>query len=235
MKSNKQLFSHNSISINNRCDSFNRIFNAKLTKHIFLMVSVGTLVIMAGCGSTPNMSTEPSAATDTDQSPSYLIGPGDGLQVFVWGNPDLSAEVVVRPDGKISTPLVEDVVANGKTPAQLAREMESQLVRYIKSPVVTVMVREFNGTFGQQIRIVGEAAQPRSLPYRENITLLDVMIVVGGLTEFASGNEASIVRVNKNKQTQFKVRLDDLVKLGDITANIKMQPGDILIIPEAWF
>lgn len=193
------------------------------------------LGFLSACGTTSQISEQASAVSDAVKSQDYLIGPGDRLRVFVWGNTDLSTEVSVRPDGKISTPLVEDVVASGKTPAQLAREMESQLVRYIKSPVVTVMVQEFNGTFGQQIRIIGEAAQPRSIPYRENITLLDVMIAVGGLTEFASGNDASVVRTTNEKQSQFKVRLDDLVKLGDITANIQMQPGDILIIPESWF
>lgn len=204
--------------------------NLKLLVMLFL--SIG---LMSACSSTPELSATDVKATEVATSQDYLIGPGDRLRVFVWGNTDLSAEVNVRPDGRISTPLVEDVLASGKTPAQLARDMESQLVRYIKSPVVTVMVQEFNGTFGQQIRIVGEAAQPRSIPYRENITLLDVMIAVGGLTEFASGNSASVVRSTSQKQVQFKVRLDDLVKLGDITANIPMQPGDILIIPEAWF
>jgi len=204
----------------------------KKTGLIFVLAALG---ILTGCGATPELSELSSKSTQATKQQDYLIGPGDVLRVFVWGNQDLTTEVIVRPDGRISTPLVEDVVANGKTPAQLAREMESQLVRYIKSPVVTVMVNQFNGTFGQQIRIVGEAAQPRSLPYRENITLLDVMIAVGGLTEFASGNDASIVRTTNEKQVQFRVRLDDLVKQGDISANIPMQPGDILIIPESWF
>jgi polysaccharide export outer membrane protein len=174
-------------------------------------------------------------AVTTQKSEPYLIGAGDVLNVFVWGNEDLTSQVTVRPDGKISTPLVEDVVASGKTPVQLAREMEQQLAQYIKNPVVTVMVQQFVGSYSQQIRVVGEAAQPRSIPYSENITLLDVMIAVGGLTEFASGNDASIVRTVNGKQQQYHVRLDDLVKQGDISANVKMQPGDILIIPESWF
>jgi len=169
------------------------------------------------------------------KSEHYLMGPGDVLSVFVWGNPDLTTEVTVRPDGMISTPLVEDVVASGKTPAQLARDMESQLVRYIKSPVVTVIVKQFNGTFAQQIRVVGEAAQPKAIPYREKMTLLDVMIAVGGLTEFAAGNNARIIRTVNQKQNQVPVRLEDLVKLGDISANVYMLPGDVLIIPESWF
>jgi len=195
------------------------------------------VMLSAGCG-TMNQDIgllEKQNSKQLTKFQAYQIGPGDLLNVFVWGNPDLSTEVTVRPDGRISTPLVEDVVASGKTPAELAREMESQLVRYIKSPVVTVIVKQFNGTFGQQIRIVGQAAQPRSIPYRENITLLDVMIAVGGLTEFASGNDASIVRYVDNKEHQFRVRLQDLIKDGDISANVKMQPGDILIIPESWF
>lgn len=194
------------------------------------------LATLGACSTTAHYSESNIQNSEANTTPQpYLIGPGDVLNVFVWGNQDLSTEITVRPDGRISTPLVEDVVASGKTPAQLAREMESQLVRYIKSPVVTVMVRQFNGTFGQQIRIVGEAAQPRSIPFRENITLLDVMITVGGLTEFASGNDATIVRYTNQKQVQFPVRLQDLVKYGDISANVKMQPGDILIIPESWF
>lgn len=205
----------------------------KLTGSLFFTAVI--FLLLPACSNTPNITEAYDAAATDNKSQDYLIGPGDRLRVFVWGNADLSTEVNVRPDGRISTPLVEDVLASGKTPAQLAREMESQLVRYIKSPVVTVMVQEFSGTFGQQIRIVGEAAQPRSIPYRENITLLDVMIAVGGLTEFASGNDASVVRTTDQKQVQFKVRVDDLVKLGDISANIPMQPGDILIIPESWF
>lgn len=216
------------------CES--KIFSQHVAKLIrSLILTTAVLVLLTACSNTPNIAEAYDTAAVDIKSQNYLIGPGDRLRVFVWGNTDLSTEVNVRPDGRISTPLVEDVLASGKTPAQLAREMESQLVRYIKSPVVTVMVEEFSGTFGQQIRIVGEAAQPRSIPYRENITLLDVMIAVGGLTEFASGNDASVVRTTDRKQVQFKVRVDDLVKLGDISANIPMQPGDILIIPESWF
>lgn len=203
--------------------------------HKLIIIFALIVALLSGCSTAPDISEADIRASALVKTQDYLIGPGDRLRVFVWGNTDLSTEVTVRPDGRISTPLVEDVLASGRTPAQLAREMESQLVRYIKNPVVTVMVQEFNGTFGQQIRIIGEAAQPRSIPYRENITLLDVMIAVGGLTEFASGNDASIVRISNEKQIQFKVRLNDLVKLGDISANIPMQPGDVLIIPESWF
>jgi polysaccharide export outer membrane protein len=193
------------------------------------------ILSLAACGTSQMNTLNAQNASKPASNQAYLIGAGDVLNVFVWGNEDLSAEVTVRPDGKIATPLVEDVVASGKTPVQLAREMEQKLAQYIKNPVVTVMVQQFVGSYGQQIRIVGEAAEPRSIPYSENITLLDVMIAVGGLTEFASGNNASIVRTSAGKQQQFRVRLDDLVKQGDISANVKMQPGDILIIPESWF
>jgi len=202
-----------------------------------VVFALALAVYLSGCGSSGDVKT---VTTGESKSPAvsqpYLIGPGDRLNVFVWGNTDLSTEVTVRPDGRISTPLVEDVIASGKTPVQLAREMEKQLAQFIKNPVVTVMVQEFVGTLAQQIRVVGEAAQPQAIPYREHLTLLDVMIAVGGLTEFASGNKASIVRTANNKETQqFRVRVEDLVKYGDISANVDMRPGDILIIPEAWF
>ena len=198
----------------------------------FLIVYL--LVALMGCSQPMTVAgsvSPPPGKSDSD----YLIGPGDSLQVFVWRNPELSATVPVRPDGKITTPLVEDVVASGKTSTQLAREMEQRLALYVKSPVVTVTVTKFVGRFSEQIRVVGEAAKPQSLAYRENMTLLDVLIDVGGLTEFANGNKARIIRVKNGKQRQFIVRLDDLLKQGDITANITMVPGDILIIPESWF
>ena len=209
-----------------------------MRRHFFYLIITAILApILVACGTTngdlSTLSVQKQASSQ--KSEPYLIGAGDVLNVFVWGNQDLSAEVTVRPDGKISTPLVEDVIASGKTPVQLARKMEQQLAQYIKNPVVTVMVQQFVGSYSQQIRVVGEAAQPRSIPYRENITLLDVMIAVGGLTEFASGNNASIVRTSEDKKQQFHVRLDDLIKQGDISANVNMQPGDILIIPESWF
>ncbi len=165
----------------------------------------------------------------------YIIGPGDGLSIFVWRNPELSRSVTVKPDGKISVPLVEDLVASGQTSTQLARKIEGELSKYVKTPLVTVMVSGFQGTYDKQIRVVGEAAQPRSLPFREHMTVLDVMIAVGGLTEFAAGNKARIVRTAGGQQHQAKVRLEDLLKDGDISANVPVAPGDIIIIPEAWF
>jgi polysaccharide export outer membrane protein len=169
-------------------------------------------------------------------TPLYIIGPGDKVQVFVWGNTDLSASVPVRPDGRITTPLVEDVQASGKTPTQLAREMEQYLARYVKNPVVTVYVTDFVGRYSEQIRVIGEAAKPAAIPYSENMSLLDVLIAVGGLTEFANGDGASIVRnVEDGSKQQFPVLLDSLIKNGNIAANVNMMPGDVLIIPEAWF
>lgn len=165
----------------------------------------------------------------------YTIGPGDQLNVFVWGNPDLSVVVPVRPDGKITTPLAEDIQAAGMTPTGLAREVETRLSRYVKNPIVTVTVTSFVGSTSEQIRVIGQAAEPRSIAYRVNMTLLDVVIAVGGLTEFASGNRATVVRKVKGEQRSFRVRLDDLINKGDISANVVMQPGDILIIPESWF
>lgn len=201
-----------------------------------LILLVFGLLLVQGCSSTlPAISpvSTPGASKMADMD--YLIGPGDNLQVFVWRNAELSATVPVRPDGKITTPLVEDVVASGKTSSQLAREMEQRLAVYVKNPIVTVTVVKFVGRYSEQIRVVGEAAKPRSLAYRENMTLLDVLIEVGGLTEFADGNDARIVRITDGQQQQLSVRLHDLLKRGDISANLRMMPGDILIIPESWF
>lgn len=169
------------------------------------------------------------------QGVEYVIGSGDTLQIFVWRNPEVSTTVPVRPDGRISTPLVEDMVAAGKTPTQLAREIERVLAGYLKEPLVTVIVTNFSGSFQQQIRVVGEVAHPSALMYRANMTLLDVMIQVGGLTDFAAGNRASIVRSFGGKQQQFRVRLNDLVRNGDVSANVAVMPGDVIFVPESWF
>ncbi|XLZ73175.1 XrtA/PEP-CTERM system exopolysaccharide export protein [Massilia sp. SR12] len=165
----------------------------------------------------------------------YLIGPGDNLSIIVWRNPEVSQSVPVRPDGKITTPLVEDLPASGKTSTELARDIEKALAKFIQQPVVTVIVTGFVGTYGEQIRVIGQAARPQSLPYRRDMSILDVMIAVGGVTEFAAGNKASIIRNIDGKQQQFTVRLNDLIKDGDISANVPMRPGDILVIPESFF
>lgn len=167
--------------------------------------------------------------------PHYLIGPGDNLNIFVWRNPDLSSNVPVRPDGRVSIPLVEDLVVGGKTSTELAREIEKKLSIFVKDPLVTVIVTGFNGPYSQQIRVIGEASKPQALPYRENMTILDLMISVGGLTEFAAGNRANIIRQVDGEQKEIAVRLEDLIRDGDISANATVFPGDILIIPESWF
>ncbi len=196
---------------------------------------VAALLLMTGCNADwvpfvkGHEDAPASAGGTTDYT--YIIGPGDGLNVFVWRNPELSTAVTVRPDGKFSSALVEDLEASGKTPTELAREIEKVLSEYIRDPLVTVTISGFVGEYGEQVRVVGEAAEPQAIPYRKDMTALDVMIQVGGLTEFAAGNRASIVR----SQAQYRVRLDDLIKDGDISANVAMQPGDVLIIPEAWF
>lgn len=173
----------------------------------------------------------PNAVT----SPDYIIGPGDQVQVFVWQNPDLSVTVPVRPDGKISTPLVEDLVAVGKTPSQLAREMEKALAEYIRSPQVNIIVTNAVSTFSQ-IKVIGEVTSPQALPYREGLTALDAVLAVGGLTQFASGNRAKIVRKGPDgKETVIKVRLDALVRKGKVSENVALRPGDVLIVPASVF
>ena len=155
--------------------------------------------------------------------------------MFVWQNPDLSVTVPVRPDGRISTPLVDDMMAATKTSQQLARDIEKSLAKYVKDPLVTVTVQSFNGPYNQQIRIVGQAAEPKAIPYRNDMTVLDAIIAVGGMTEFAAGNRAVIVRTESGEQQSYNVRLDDLIVDGDVTANVPLLPGDIIIIPQSWF
>lgn len=202
----------------------------------FLTVVKVIVLLVFGAGVVGCATNELDSASNSDvQVPKYKIGPGDTLVVFVWGNADLSASVTVRPDGFVTTPLAEDVQASGKTASQLAREMEKKLARFVKSPKVTITVTGFVGRYSEQIRVIGEAAKPRALPYRESMTLLDVLIAVGGLTEFASGNSATLIRAEGNERKEYSVRLDDLAKGGDMTANVNMLPGDILIIPESWF
>jgi len=169
-------------------------------------------------------------------SPDYLykIGPGDSVNINVWRNPEISASVPVRPDGKLTAPLIEDLPAMGKDPTTLARDVEKALSKYIRDPVVTVIVGGFVGPYPEQIRVMGEAAKPQALSYRQGMTLLDLMIAVGGLTDFADGNNASIMRTSEGGK-QYSVRLKDLVKRGDISANVDVKPGDILLIPQSWF
>jgi len=191
------------------------------------------VVWVAGCASGPTVPPAPAMLPSTLDY-TYIIGPGDGLNVTVWRNPELSMTVTVRPDGKVSAPLVDELVAQGKTPDQLAREVEKVLGKYVRDPVVTVIVTGFVGPYSEQIRVVGEAAKPQYLPYKNKMTILDVMIAVGGLTDFASGNKATILRTAEGNK-QYSVRLQDLLKRGDVSANVEMRPGDILIIPQSLF
>ena len=197
-----------------------------------VVFAFGSLV--TGCASTsyPEVSADQAKKlTDYD----YVVGPGDSVEIFVWGSPELSGTVPVRPDGKITTRLVEDIPASGKTPSQLAREIEKAYSDYVKSAVVSVIVNGFIGIPSQQVRVVGEASKPTSVPYKKHMTMLDLMIDVGGLTDFADGNKTVLVRFEGGKQHLYGVRLEDLIRDGDISANLTLMPGDILIIPEAWF
>ena len=187
-------------------------------------------IVLAGCAS--SYPSAPVSAASSDYS--YHIGPGDTVNIVVWRNPALSMSVPVRPDGKLASPLIEDLPAIGKNPTTLARDIEQALSKFIRDPVVTVIVTQFVGPYSEQIRVIGEAAKPQILQYKQKMTLLDVMIAVGGMTDFADGNEASILRpADDNKQ--YSVRIKDLVKRGDVSANVEMKPGDVLIIPRSWF
>lgn len=198
-----------------------------------LAACVAVLALL-GCGG-PSRQLPPATADARVEAPTYVIGPLDTISVFVWRNPEISTSATVRPDGRVTLPLVEEMPAAGKTPAELARDIEQALSEFILDPFVSVTVDGFVGPFDQQIRIVGEAASPQAIPYRANMTVLDVMIAVGGLTEFAAGNQTTLVRVIDGEQTQFRVRLNDLLQDGDITANVLVQPGDVIIVPETWF
>jgi polysaccharide export outer membrane protein len=186
---------------------------------------------LAACGTSREGPPAPQEITTSD----YVIGPGDSFSVFVWRNPELSTGVQVRPDGKISIPLVEDMPVSGKTPTEVARALEEKLAVYVQDPVVTVIMSGFAGPFYRQIRVLGEAAQPQALPYRETMTLLDVLIAVGGITEFADGNGATLTRVVDGEAMQYGLRIDDLLQEGDMTANVPMLPGDVVVIPESFF
>lgn len=166
---------------------------------------------------------------------SYVIGPGDTLEIFVWGQEELSTTGIVRPDGKLTTRLVEDMRASGRTPTELARQIEQEYSEYVREPVVSVIVRGFIGVPEQRVSIIGEATTPSSIPYAQNMTLLDLMVAVGGMTEFAAGNRSVLVRNVEGQQRSYGLRLDDLLKNGDISANLALEPGDIVVITESWF
>ena len=195
--------------------------------------AVAVLALLSACaGSGQKYPPAPANAASPDYN--YMVGPGDNLNIIVWRNPELSMTVPVRPDGKISTPLVDELVAQGKTSVQIARDVEKSIGKFVRDPIVTVIVTGFVGPYSEQIRVVGEAAKPQALPYKQKMTLLDVMIAVGGLTDFADGNNASILRASEGDK-QYSVRIKDLIKRGDVSANVEMRPGDVLIIPQGWF
>jgi len=210
-----------------------------MTKHRIVslarLAALAATAMIAACGGKTQVVDVPTTATAPAVETEYRIGPGDSLQIFVWNHPELSVTVPVRPDGKISTPLIENMVAEGKTPSALSRDMEAALGEYVRSPTVNVIVTTFVGAYSEQVRVVGQAQEPRSLPYRANMTVLDVMIEVGGLADFAAGNRALVLRREGNQQLRIPVRLSDLLNDGDISANMPMRPGDVLIIPESRF
>ena len=194
---------------------------------VCLIAAIG----LAGC-TTSRLPPAPAKAAVPTYT--YQIGPGDSLNINVWRHPELSTTVPVRPDGKFSTPLVEDIVALGKTPADLAREIEGRLMKYVREPSVTVSVASFVGNASEQVRVVGQAAKPAAINYKQGMTLLDVMILVGGITENAAGNRATLIRQTENNK-QYNVRLRDLLKGGDVSANVEVLPGDVILIPESYF
>jgi polysaccharide export outer membrane protein len=212
--------------------------------HLLAQLAAGVSLValsLGGCagGASTGASLPPASFVQQQEGPSedYRIGPDDALTVFVWRNPDLGAKVQVRPDGRITIPLITDMPAVGKTPTMLAEDIKLQLSQYIKEPIVSVIVNESNGTFGQSVRIVGATEKPASLPFRANMTLLDAMIAVGGLSEYAAGNKARLIPYNRGtgKQVEYALRIGDLLKKGDSRANVRLSPGDVIIIPESMF
>lgn len=209
-----------------------------IEKSLRAAAAIGAAMILSACGSFgiggEQLQAAPTSTSDAmAAAPDYLIGPLDKLEIFVWRAPELSTNVTVRPDGRISTPLVEDMVAAGKTPSKLANDLEGVLREYVRTPEVTVIVSNFSSTFDQQVRVLGEAQKPIALPYQAGMTVLDVMVAVGGLTEFAAGNKAVLIRGQGEERTSYRVRLDDLLRKGNISANVPVLPGDVILIPES--
>lgn len=213
----------------------NALFNSPaLLKRAVSGLAVFLLLLSVGCGSNPYPPV-PDSQRNVEVDYDYILGPGDLVTIFVWGNPELSTSGSVRPDGKLTTHLVEDLQASGKTSTQLARDIEEAYSEYVRQPVVSVIISGFAGIPEQSIRVLGEATNPKRIPYKKHMTLLDLMIQVNGLTTYADGNSSVLIRMVDGKQVTYGLRLDDLVRDGDITANMSMMPGDILIIAESWF
>lgn len=209
----------------------------KVIAHIAALGAAATLLSACSTQSLPGLPPSSVIASQTAsvEQYQYLIGPDDTLQIFVWGNPEVSGNFTVRPDGQLSTSLVDDLQAAGRTPTELARSLEDALSIYIKDPIVSVIVEGFVGPYQEQVRIIGEASEPKAIHYRQNMTLLDAMIEVNGLTEFADGDAARLIRVVDGEQREYGIQIDRLVRDGNISANVDILPGDIIIIPEAWF
>jgi polysaccharide biosynthesis/export protein len=208
----------------------------KINDTIRAAAALAAAMMLAACGTLggEKLAAAPANTSDASSSaPDYLIGPLDQLQIFVWRADELSTQVTVRPDGRISTPLVEDMVAAGKTPSALANDLEGVLREYVRSPEVTVIVSDFSSTYDQQVRVLGEAQQPIALPYQAGMTVLDVMVAVGGLTEFAAGNRAVLIRGQGEDRQSYRLRLNDLLRKGNISANVPVLPGDVILIPES--
>jgi polysaccharide export outer membrane protein len=205
-----------------------------LKMQIFLARGTAALWLLAVCMQISSIAAEPPAPAEAGVPADYRIGPGDTLKVYVFQNEELSTTVPVRPDGKISTPLVEDMVAVGKSPSQLARDIEKSLAEYVKSPKVNVVVMVAASVFSQ-VKVIGQVKTPQALPYRDGMTVLDAVLAVGGLGQFAAGNRAHIVRTENGKQIEIKVKLDALVNSGDMKQNLPLKPGDVLIVPETRF
>jgi polysaccharide export outer membrane protein len=208
-------------------------FGRSLLRKLRLLIVTSGMLAVTACA--PNGAAAPPVSSTPPETANYIIGPGDALQISVWHNAELSIGVPVRPDGRISTPLVNDIVAAGRTPEQLGHDIEGRLKTFVSDPTVTVIVSNFVGAYDQQVRIIGEAVAPKAIPFLAHMTVLDAMISAGGLTPYASGNRAQIVRKVNGKDVNFTVRLSDLLKSGDLTANTDLRPGDIIIIPQSFF
>ena len=197
-------------------------------------------LVLAACaggpfGGAPKDPPAVSGPEDYSVTPDYVVGPLDRLEIFVWRSEDLTSNVTVRPDGRISTPLIDDLVAAGKTPAELAREIEGRLSVYVKDPEVTVLVNDFTSTYEQQVRVLGAAQQPQAFSHRAGMTVLDVMVAVGGLTDLAAGNRAVLIRGRGSDRSTYRLRLDDMLRRGDIRTNAPVFPGDVIVVPERRF
>jgi polysaccharide export outer membrane protein len=199
----------------------------------FIAIVMLTLSVLAACGAVSAQVPAPALPMSADAN-EYIIGPGDTLQVFVWRNPELTTSVPVRPDGKISTPLVEDMIAVGKTPSQLARDIETVLAEYIRQPQVNIIVSTAVSTFSQ-VKVIGQVTNPQAIPYREGMTVMDAVLAVGGLGPYAAGNRTKLVRSEGGAQRERRIKLSDLLNKGDLSQNLALRPGDVIVVPESRF